>query len=179
MTESLAIKSDKTQWWIRANQQAEEKAARDLEPFEGEEAKSSWAHVLDDHYIEACFGAEGPRATRALQALAILIFVEKKRPGERSAVSGVSLLRSAINDSVADDQWPHPVEKFDVTHRSIKSATDEMRRGIVRVVFENKAVEPWKYSREELLPLLRLLLDRRLVTDEFRDAAEHLLNRSV
>jgi len=96
MTEWLAIKSDKNHRWTNAAD--EEKAARDLEPLDGEDAKSSWAHVLDDRCFEECFHGE-PKATRALQALALLIFVEHRKPGVRSRVLGVSFLRSALDES--------------------------------------------------------------------------------
>ena len=177
MTEWLAIKSDKNHRWTNAAD--EEKAARDLEPLDGEDAKSSWSHVLDDHCFEECFLGE-PKATRALQALALLIFVEHNRPGERNKVSGVSLLRSALDASaVSEDRWTHPVTDFDSTHRSIKVNTPEDRRRIVRMILAKNGVQPWRYSREQLLPLLQRLLDKGLVRDAYLPTAHSLIARAI
>lgn len=175
MPEWLAIKSDKNRCWTDAA--AEEKAARDLEPLDGEDSKSSWAHVLEDSCFEECFRGE-PRATRALQALAILIFVEHRNPGVRSQVLGVSLLRSALDDSVVlEDRWTHPVTDFDSTHRSIKANTAEDRHRIVRMILARSGVQAWKYSREQLLPLLDRLLEKGLVRDGYLATAHNLLAR--
>lgn len=177
MTEWLAIKSDKSHRWTNGSD--EDKAARDLEPFDGEDAKSSWAHVLDDHCFEECFQGE-PRATRALQALALLIFVEHKKPGERSKIAGVSLLRAALEDSaVSGDRCEHPVASFDSTHRSIMASSEEARREVVRMVFANNGAQPWRYSREQLLPLLQRLLDKGLVTAAYLATARGLLARAI
>lgn len=119
------------------------------------------------------------RPSRKLQAVAILLFAYKDRR-KSSKVQLVSIARECLEDgAVAEEPAAHPIELLNETHRSLilgdpeecaQVCTELMARGSL-------CLNVKKYTSQMLRGLVQVLLDKGLLREEFREAAEEILER--
>ena len=175
--EKLAIKTDHpSRWRNRA-----EKAANDLTPQGEDDSKSSWAHAFSDESgFDALLDGTPAVATRLLQALALFLFHAKADESVlRNRVEGISFERNALSDDVIiDDKDEHVVVRFDETHRSLRTATIEARQECLRTIFQKDAFNDWKYTRQQLIPLLQYLLAKECLRLEYVELARKIVEES-
>jgi len=178
MKERLAIRSDHCDTWKKKLVNSGLKG--DLKPRKNEEEKSSWAHVLDDSEDLPKVLACRPDACRELQALALFIFLEEgdNDKSGRFNIEGVSVDRAAFNArDITEDSADHPIKGYEMTHRSLKTMDSNKRQAYATKIVQGNLFECWDYDASELRIRLLFLLDNGEIHEEFRPAAERLLDR--
>jgi hypothetical protein len=176
MEEHLAIKSDRLEAWRKkkVNQ-----IRYDLRPRKNEPAKSSWSHVVDDDadplYLLSC----RPNTACKLHALALLIFDETREPGKKFSVSGVSVNRAAFEaGDVIEDSATHPVIGLEPTHRSLQTKDEQKVELYALKITDEDRFGVWEYDFVlELRSLLAILMDNGAIQEEYRPAAQRLIDR--
>lgn len=178
VVEELAIRTSKPNRWRNRSH----KAVDDLKPRQDEDSKSAWAHALrDDASVDALFAAlPRPAASRIFQALNLFILAASNpHAPKRNRVKGISLFRTAFPvDSIVEDSGKHLSAAHNGTHRSLHTDDSIRNEVFMRYGEELEGVDPaWKYNAPELVELASELLERGLVSEEYRGEVEQLVER--
>jgi|GEM_PF-4679866 len=150
---------------------------KSLEPREGDDGKkSSWScinHVISEPE-KIVPNAESVVWCQCVHALNSLIH---KLKGQLivSEVTGVSLLRKAIAIYVIDDEGDHVVLSCCPAHRSIRSDTQDIRLKIVEAVSNAGDAIKWRYTTEELVPLLSRLVSQNAIQRQYDPQVQTVL----
>lgn len=177
MVEKLAIKSDRVGDWLKRKVN---RLKGDLVPRKTESTKSSWAHVLKDSSDLPKVLACRPDACRELHALALFIFMEKAASERniRDTIEGVSVDRLAFDpEDVIEDKAEHPINGYGPSHRSLKTKDQDKLEIYAGKIAEQGLFENWEYHISELRVRLRFLIEHGEITEEYRPAADQLLER--
>lgn len=173
MSERLAIKTDQVEDWKKGKLGP---AVKNLTPRPADQGlKSSWAHCAEDGDLPEIL-ADPSKASCTLQALALYFFSERYSRASRNRVTGVSLLREAINASlIIEDYNPHLISAYGVTHRSLLMADEQARRETAESLLAARAFDDWEYTRDEMAELLEYLLEAGQIDAAMEKDARSLL----
>ncbi len=177
MVEKLAIRSDRISDWRKKKVN---RMKGDLAPRKAEDLKSSWAHTLEDSSDLPALLACRPNACRELQALALFIFKERSDSTKnvRYNIEGVSIHRTAFDASdIIEDTADHPIDGYQETHRSLRTRDEVKLNASAARIIEQELFECWEYDIAELSVKLRALVRQGEIREEYRPAAEQLLER--
>lgn len=165
--EQLVVKTDKPQFFVEKDQRALKPG--ELVPREGERAKSAWAYSLHAGESEEI----DPWATLELHALAILVSASSSQI--RNRIVGVRFSRALLQPAwVIEDRGRHLVEAHDETHRSLQTGEP----AIAGELLAQGDFQEWTFTRDQLAPLLKRVVDAGLVRQEFQPVAIQLLQLS-
>ena len=159
-----------------------EKCIKLFWPRANDNCKSTWAFESEDPDLATLNVAEsGKQYTICRRLHAVSLFVLQKhfnkdeKQAVRNVVEGVAFPRDPIKEFVNNEPDTHLIAECDATHRCLRFENEDARAIAVRRIVDSKAIAKWKYLRIELVALLRQLMDRGIVKNEFIPTAQAIM----
>ncbi len=135
--------------------------------------QSSWAFVADNELRRVADGIEAPWL--ALHAASFLLLASAGK--ERSQVGTVSFPRDNLPpELIAEDAGDHAVAALNHWHRTLDASQPSGRQDLAERIAESSVAK--RFTRLQLAPLLRELLDAGLVRGDLRATAQRLVRLS-
>lgn len=165
--EWLLVKCDRTSDWKN------NKVDQCLKTISNDQ--SCWAHLGSP--TDDVAGAAPDYPGTALHALSMFVQQEHVGTQQRTKIEGIAFARRVVANYVKENSATHLIRGLETSHRDLCFASNDQRCSVVRALVGAAERSSWKFTAQELVPLLRRALDAGLVEDEYLKTARAICER--